>query len=49
MKFIAQYLGHTDYRTAARYVHYSGEDLKNGSEILAQPTKKVTPAKSNRS
>lgn len=36
MKFIAQYLGHTDVRTSARYVHYSDEDLKQGSEILAQ-------------
>lgn len=36
MKFIAQYLGHADVRTSARYVHYSDEDLKAGAEILAQ-------------
>ena len=35
MKFIAQYLGHSDVRTSARYVHYSDEDLKAGSELLA--------------
>ena len=28
MKFIAQYLGHADVRTSARYVHYSDADLK---------------------
>ena len=36
MKFIAQYLGHRDVRTSARYIHYSDEDLKAGAEILAQ-------------
>ncbi|MDZ7699496.1 MAG: site-specific integrase [Deltaproteobacteria bacterium] len=35
IKFIAQYLGHSDVRTTARYIHYSDEDLKDGSEILA--------------
>jgi len=35
IKFIAQYLGHSDVRTSARYIHYSDEDLKAGAEILA--------------
>jgi len=44
MKFIAQYLGHSDVRTSARYVHYSDEDLKAGAEILAGvPSKFTTP------
>ncbi len=44
MKFIAQYLGHTDVRTSARYVHYSDEDLKRGAEILAEvPSIFTTP------
>ncbi len=44
MKFIAQYLGHSDVRTSARYVHYSDDDLKEGSEVLAQvPSKFTTP------
>lgn len=43
IKFIAQYLGHQDVKTSARYIHYSDEDLKNGAEILAQvPTKSTT-------
>ena len=46
MKFIAQYLGHTDIKTSARYIHYSDDDLKEGSEILAQvPSKVTTPTK----
>jgi integrase len=49
MKFIAQYLGHTDVRTSARYVHYSDEDMKRGSEILAQVPPDSTPVKSKRS
>jgi len=44
MKFIAQYLGHSDVRMSARYVHYSDDDLKEGSEVLAQvPSKFTTP------
>ncbi|MBU0734444.1 MAG: tyrosine-type recombinase/integrase, partial [Proteobacteria bacterium] len=48
MKFIAQYLGHSDVKTAARYVHYSDEDLRAGAEILVQspaevPSKITTP------
>lgn len=44
MKFIAQYLGHSDVRTSARYVHYSDDDLKKGAEILARvPSKFTTP------
>jgi integrase len=44
IKFIAQYLGHTDVKTSARYIHYSDEDLKEGSEILAQvPSNFTTP------
>jgi len=35
IKFIAQYLGHADVKTTARYIHYSDEDLKTGSESLA--------------
>jgi integrase len=37
MKFIAQYLGHSDVKISARYVHYSDEDLKEGAELLASP------------
>jgi integrase len=36
MKFIAQYLGHSQVTTSARYVHYSDEDLREGAEILAK-------------
>ena len=48
IKFIAQYLGHSDERTSARYIHYSDEDLKDGAEILTQfsgevPSKVTTP------
>jgi integrase len=45
MKFIAQYLGHADVRTTARYVHYSDEDLKDGAEILAQVPSDLTTSK----
>jgi integrase len=45
MKFIAQYLGHADVRTTARYVHYSDEDLKDGAEILAQVPSNFTTGK----
>ena len=48
MKFIAQYLGHSDVRTSARYVHYSDDDLKEGSEVLAQVPSKVTTPKLKR-
>lgn len=44
LKFIAQYLGHQDVRTSARYIHYNDDDLKAGSELLAQvPSKSTTP------
>jgi len=44
IKFIAQYLGHTDVKTTARYIHYSDEDLKKGAEVLAQvPSNFTTP------
>lgn len=36
MKFIAQYLGHADVRTSARYIHYNDEDLKKGAESLVR-------------
>lgn len=36
IKFIAQYLGHTDVKTSARYIHYNDEDLKQGAETLAE-------------
>jgi integrase len=45
MKFIAQYLGHTDVRTSARYVHYSDEDLKKGAEVLVRVPLNFTTAK----
>jgi len=45
IKFIAQYLGHTDVKTTARYIHYSDEDLKEGAEILAQVPSKFTAPK----
>ena len=44
MKFIAQYLGHSDPRTSARYVHYNDEDLKKGAETLVRvPSISTTP------
>jgi integrase len=45
IKFIAQYLGHQDVKTSARYIHYSDEDLKDGAEILAQVPAKSTTLK----
>ena len=36
LKFIAQYLGHSDVSTSARYIHYSDEDLKKGAEVLTR-------------
>ena len=45
MKFIAQYLGHRDVRTSARYVHYSDTDLKEGAEILARVPSNFTTLK----
>ena len=45
MKFIAQYLGHADVRTSARYVHYSDEDLRAGAEILAEVPSNFTTDK----
>jgi integrase len=44
MKFIAQYLGHSDVKTSARYIHYSDDDLKKGAEILVRvPSIFTTP------
>ena len=44
MKFIAQYLGHTDVKTSARYIHYSDKDLKEGAETLVRvPSDLPTP------
>jgi integrase len=49
MKFIAQYLGHSDVRTSARYVHYSDDDLKQGAEALVRvPSDFTTPQVSPR-
>jgi len=45
IKFIAQYLGHTDVKASARYIHYSDEDLKEGAETLAQVPSKITTLK----
>lgn len=45
IKFIAQYLGHSDVRTTTRYVNYSDEDLKKGAEILAQVPSNSTSRK----
>jgi len=45
IKFIAQYLGHTDVKTSARYIHYSDEDLKSGADVLAEVTPNFTPPK----
>lgn len=38
MKFIAQFLGHRNVTTSARYVHYSDEGLRKGAEALAGVT-----------
>ena len=46
IKFIAQFLGHRDVKTSARYIHYSDEDLKKGAEVLARrrvPSDFTTP------
>jgi len=44
IKCIAHYLGHTDVKTSARYIHYSDEDLKKGAEALARvPSDFTTP------
>jgi len=44
MKLIVEYLGHTDVKASARYIHYSDEDLKEGAEILAHvPSNFTTP------
>jgi integrase len=45
MKFLAQYFGHSDVRTSARYVHHSDEDLKAGAEALVHrvPSNFTTP------
>jgi integrase len=45
IKFIAQYLGHSDVKTSAKYIHYSDEDLKNGAETLAQVPSNFTTLK----
>ena len=45
IKFIAQYLGHSDVKTSARYIHYSDEDLKKGAETLAQVPSNFTTLK----
>jgi integrase len=45
MKFIAQYLGHKDVKTSARYIHYSDEDLKEGAETLVRVPSKFTTSK----
>jgi len=48
IKFIAQYLGHKDVKTSARYIHYSDEDLKNGAEVLARVPSNFTASKTDR-
>ena len=45
MKFLAQYLGHSDGRTLARYVHYSDEDLKAGTEAFVRNTSNLPTPK----
>jgi len=49
MKFIAQYLGHTDVRTSARYIHYSDKDLKEGAENLVRVPSDFTALKNKAS
>jgi integrase len=46
IKFIAQYLGHSDVKTTARYIHYSDEDLQEGAESLVRVPPDFTPLKS---
>jgi integrase len=48
IKFIAQYLGHTDVKTSARYIHYSDEDLKEGAEVLVRVPSNFTASKTDR-
>jgi len=36
IKFIAQYLGHKDVKTSARYIHYSDEYLKKGLNLWSE-------------
>ena len=36
IKLIAQYLGHADVKTTARYIHYQDEDLKEAAETLGR-------------
>jgi integrase len=45
IKFIAQYLGHQDVKTSARYIHYNDDDLKAGAELLAQVPSNFTAPK----
>ena len=45
MEFMAQYLGHIDVKTSARYVHYSDEDLKQGAETLVRVPSNFTTTK----
>ena len=45
IKFIAQYLGHTDVKTSARYIHYDDKDLQKGAENLAELTSNFTTPK----
>lgn len=52
IKFIAQFLGHTDVKTSARYIHYTDEDLedlKEGAEVLARVPSDFTTLKIARS
>ena len=46
IKFIAQYLGHTDVKTSARYIHYSDKDLQERAETLVRVPSKITTLKS---
>lgn len=36
IKLIAQYLGHADVKTTARYIHYQDEDLQEAAETLGR-------------
>lgn len=36
IKLIAQYLGHADVKTTARYIHYQDEDLRAAAETLGR-------------
>ena len=35
IKLIAQYLGHADVKTTARYIHYQDEDLRAAARTLS--------------